>query len=219
MGKSFQEVRDWLMDHLSPGAEVENWSKDAEEGTSQLEVQAIIIESAPSQDGIVVKSRTKEGTTRGPRHVPWDDIEKVWAKWEGYKAGQVTRSQLREGNDNTTYAIALLHFYDFQKVRDWLMARLHPGKQVENWSRAAELGKNRLRVKAFTIASQPSQLGFMVESQDTSGPRLVQWRDLEKVWEKWEPYKAGRVMRKELCENNVNTTYVIALLRFYEINQ
>jgi hypothetical protein len=107
----------------------------------------------------------------------------------------------------------------FQEVRDWLMACLHPGKQVENWSRAAELGKNRLRVKAFTIASQPSQLGFMVESQDTSGPRLVRWRDLKEVWEKWEPYKAGQVSRQELCANNVNTTYAIALLHFYEINQ
>jgi len=225
MGESFQEVRNWLMAHLKPGMEVKNWSKDAEEGRSQPEVEAIIIESAPSQGGIVVKSRTKEGAIRGPRYVPWDDIGKVWVKWEDYKAGLVKRSQLRKGNDNTTYAIALLHFYEeekkkgFQRVKDWLMAHLRPGMQVENWSRAAELGKSRLRVKAFTIASEPSRQGFKVESQDTSEPRLVRWQDLEKVWEKWEPYKAGQVGRQELGADNVNTTYVIALLHFYEVNQ
>jgi hypothetical protein len=220
------------MAHLRPGTEIKNWSRDSEKGESRLEVEAIIIESAPSQDGIVVKSRTKEGGIHGPRHVPWDDLEKVWVKWEGYKAGLVKRSQLHKDNDNTTYAIALLHFYDegkkkvyeekkesFQAVKKWLMAHLRPGMQVENWSRAAELGKSRLRVKAFTIASEPSRQGFKVESQDTSGPRPVRWKDLEKVWEKWEPYKAGQVGRQELGADNVNTTYVIALLHFYEVNQ
>ncbi|KGQ21976.1 hypothetical protein [Thermus filiformis] len=107
----------------------------------------------------------------------------------------------------------------FQEVRDWLIAHLRPGMQVENWSRAAELGKSRLRVKAFTIASEPSRLGIMVESQGTRGPRLVRWQDLKEVWEKWEPYKAGLVKRKDLFADNVNTTYAIALLHFYEVNQ
>jgi len=82
--------------------EIKNWSQDkGYTGKSFRLARVNYDEVAVSGAGI-----------RGTRSVSRTEFEKLYPLWERYKGGHVSRAQIGDVSQNTTYVFSLLHWFE-----------------------------------------------------------------------------------------------------------
>jgi hypothetical protein len=104
---TFNDVWSQLRSRLHRGLEVRNWSR---EGDKEHFTKIVDL----NYDEIVVLG--ERGTT--PRRVSRDDFKKVFAFWEVYKDGIMSRDDVQEKTDtrNSSYIFALLHWLEEEQI-------------------------------------------------------------------------------------------------------
>ena len=93
---------DEVQQRVRAGLQVQHWSKDKGDLQGRFTVDGV------SQNRIEISSKSISGRRRISRA----DFEAVAKEWPTYLAGNVTRHDLRDSSQNTTYVISLLHWLD-----------------------------------------------------------------------------------------------------------
>lgn len=93
-----------------------------------------------------------------------------------------------------------------------ISSQVKPGTVVPVWSAASgELGWQ------FTIVEiDQGARTVVVESPTAKNLQRIPADEIDVVWEHWEAYKAGQVLRSELRDSSRHLTYVFSILRLIE---
>jgi hypothetical protein len=99
---SFEAVWADLKNHLRAGTEVRGWSRDKGHTLLRFRIDDI----APGS--ITVSS----STMTMPRCIGKSDFARVHGAWEKYRAGKVSRADMTELSQNTSYIFAILRWQE-----------------------------------------------------------------------------------------------------------
>jgi hypothetical protein len=105
MGSFASTWRD-LRAALKPGDQLRGWSK----AKGQTDLQFHISEVGPTWIGILP-------TTGNVRRISKGDFDRVYAFWPAYKRGEITRAQMRDISQNTSYIFAMLNWVERDRSR------------------------------------------------------------------------------------------------------
>jgi hypothetical protein len=96
---TFQTVWNDIQSILKRGVEISGWSR--EKGTTELRFQIVDV----SNSAIIVGSPSMSDDRRISR----GEFEKVYRRWEDYLSGRVTRAEMRDLSQNTSYIFPIIH--------------------------------------------------------------------------------------------------------------
>lgn len=89
-----------------------------------------------------------------------------------------------------------------------LLEQLTPRPKLYAWSAVG---------KAHSCFGILSVLGGGITVQTSKGPRCIPRKDFERIFVLWNDYVAGRVQRQTLRNISVNSTYVLGILHWLQI--
>lgn len=100
-----------------------------------------------------------------------------------------------------------MKFSSFGECWNTICKKLSPRPRLYCWSAAG-------RAHGSFAVTQTGQEGITVRTD--KGPRFVPRRDFESLFPYWPEYKDGKIQRHKL-NFNVNTTYVLSVLHWLEL--
>jgi hypothetical protein len=98
---AFRSVWSYLTSHLRSSHKITEPGANRGESTTIVSVEADAITVAPPR-------------AKGFVRLPKEDFETIWRHWPDFKAGKITRSELRQLTSRSSYIITLFHWYDDQ---------------------------------------------------------------------------------------------------------
>ena len=98
-----------IRSELPEGTIIRNWSQASGYLNTRTKIENV------EQNAIVVSSED----TAFPRRINMDEIARINSHWDDYCAGRFPRHRLRDESHNSTYILAILHwYYDLEKYRE-----------------------------------------------------------------------------------------------------
>ena len=95
---AFRTVWSYLSS-LKPGRKVTEPGASRGESTTIVSVEADAITIAPPR-------------AKGFVRIPKDDFEAIWKHWGDFKAGKITRSELRQLTTRSSYIITIFQWFE-----------------------------------------------------------------------------------------------------------
>ena len=96
----------------------------------------------------------------------------------------------------------------FNQCSNEICSRLTPMAKMRSWS-AAGRAKGEFEILEVTLDS--------VTVRTSNGPRKVPRVSFEEIFRLWADYKTGIMLRNALTEISFNSTYVISILHWLEL--
>lgn len=100
----------------------------------------------------------------------------------------------------------------FEIVWKFLQEELVPGTIVKNWT----VLKNDLGDEMTIVAV--SKKSIDVDAPKAKAIQSPNREEFEAVWNVWEDYKMGKVLRHELRDITRYSKYIISILHWYDLN-